>query len=85
MISFEYKIKDSLGIHARPAGMLAKLCKEYESEIVILKDSKSVPCTKLMALMGLGIKNGDTVKITVSGSDEDKAANAVRSFFEENL
>ena len=37
MISFTYTIKDKLGIHARPAGMLAKVAKEYESKIYIEK------------------------------------------------
>ena len=58
MKTFEYVIKDELGIHARPAGMLAKTAKNYESEITISKGEKSVVCTKLMALMGLGVKCG---------------------------
>lgn len=30
MKKFEYTIKDEMGIHARPAGMLAKEGKKYE-------------------------------------------------------
>ena len=32
MKTFEYTIKDELGIHARPAGLLVKEAKKYESE-----------------------------------------------------
>ena len=60
MRSFSYTIKDALGIHARPAGMLAKTAKSYESEITIEKDGKSVSCKGLLALMGLGVKCGDS-------------------------
>lgn len=85
MKTFTYTIKDELGIHARPAGMLAKTAKSYDSEITIAKDGKSVVCTKLMALMGLGVKCGDTVTITVNGGDEEAAAEGIRSFLENNL
>lgn len=85
MKTFEYTIQDELGIHARPAGLLAKTAKNYESEITITKDGKAVVCTKLMALMGLGVKCGDTVTITVNGADEEAAAAGMKEFLENNL
>lgn len=85
MKTFDYTIKDELGIHARPAGMLAKTAKTFDSEITISKDGKSVVCTKLMALMGLGVKCGDTVTITVNGGDEEAAEKGMKEFFEANL
>lgn len=85
MKTFEYTIKDELGIHARPAGLLAKTAKNYASEITITKNGKSVVCTKLMALMGLGVKCGDTVTVTVNGADEDVAEAGIKAFLEANL
>ena len=40
---------------------------------------------KLMKLMGMGIKQGDTITIKVEGPDEDAAAEAVKKAFEENF
>lgn len=57
----EYTIKDALGIHARPAGMLVKVARQYESKILISKGEKRVDATKLMAIMSMGIKQGDTI------------------------
>ena len=37
MISFEYVIKEPVGIHARPAGMLNKEARKYKSAIVVHK------------------------------------------------
>lgn len=85
MKEFQYTIKDSIGIHARPAGMLAKKAKEYSSEIIIHSGEKSVDARKLMMLMGMGIKCGDSITVTVSGSDEDAAAEDMKRIFEENL
>lgn len=85
MKSFVYTVKDEIGIHARPAGLLAKKAKEFESEITVEKDSKKVVATKLMALMGMGVKCGDTVTVTAEGSDEDKAIKEIEEFFSKNL
>lgn len=85
MKTFTYTIKDEVGIHARPAGLLAKKAKDFESVITIEKSGKSAAATKLMALMGLGVKCGDTVTVTIDGADEERAAAEMEKFFSENL
>ncbi len=85
MKKFEYVIKDEIGIHARPAGLLVKEAKNFESKIMLVKDGKSAEATKLMAVMGLGVKCGQNVEVTVEGTDEDAAFDAMKTFFETNL
>ena len=85
MKTFDYTITDELGIHARPAGVLAKTAKALDSEVTITKGEKTVGASKLMMLMGLGIKQGDTITVTINGGDEDKSFNIMKVFFEENL
>lgn len=85
MKEFTYTVKEPVGIHARPAGLLVKEVKTYQSTVTITKGEKSVNAVKLMALMGMGIKCGDTVKVTIEGPDEDTAAPALEKFFNENL
>lgn len=85
MKTFDFTVTDELGIHARPAGLIAKTAKEFSSEIVISKDGKNAVCTKVMALMGLGVKCGDRITVTVSGGDEETAEKAVRELLERNL
>ena len=78
MKQFTYTITDPVGIHARPAGVLAKQAKALDSTVTIAKaDGKSAAATKLMALMGLGIKQGDTVTVTVEGGNEETNAAAM--------
>ena len=85
MNSFEYTITDPVGMHARPAGNLAKKVKEYQSKVVIVKGEKSAEAQKLMAVMGLGVKNGEKITVTVEGDDEEKAVAEIEAFFKENL
>ena len=42
MKTFTYTIKDDLGIHARPAGLLVKTAKNFNSEITIENYVKSL-------------------------------------------
>ena len=85
MKQFTYTITDPVGIHARPAGLLAKAAKALDSTVTITKGEKSAAATKLMAVMGLGVKGGDTVNVTVEGGDEDASLQAMEKFFQENL
>lgn len=85
MKTFSYVIKDEVGIHARPAGMLVKEAKKYESIITVTKAGKSAEAKKLMALMSLGVKCGETVEIKVEGQDEEQALEAMKTFFDSNL
>ena len=85
MKTFEYTIKDEAGIHARPAGMLAKTAKEFESEITVKKGDSEANAANIMQLMALCAKCGETIKISVSGEDEADAAEAIENFLNATL
>ena len=53
MKPIKYTIKDELGIHARPAGLLVKEAKRFQSRIVLEGNGKSAEATKLMAIMSM--------------------------------
>ena len=85
MIEFVYTIKDPVGIHARPAGLLSKEGRKYKSTITVEKDGTAVNVLKLMALMKLGVKCGETVTVRVEGEDEAVAGPAMEEFCKANL
>ena len=86
MKSFEYTITDPVGNHARPAGLLVKKIKEFAgSTVTIEKGDEAVNALKLMALMKMGIKQGDAITVKVEGGDEDAVAAAVEEFLKANL
>lgn len=85
MQEFTYTIKDKIGIHARPAGMLVQMAKEAKSKITMECKDKSADLKKIFALMALSVKCGDTVKVMVSGEDEEQVCEKIKKYLTENL
>ena len=85
MKEFKYTIKDELGIHARPAGLLIKEAKKYESVVTIATAEKSAVAKGIMGVMALGVEQGNEVTVTAEGPDEDTAIAGLLAFFEANL
>ena len=85
MKEFQYTVKDACGIHARPAGPLVKGGKGFSSTATLEKNGKTCDLRKLMALMGMGVKQGETVTVKVEGEDEEAAAAAIQQFLTENV
>ena len=77
MKEISFVINDPNGIHARPAGLLVKALKGFESSVTVFKGDKSVDMKKLLALMGMGIKQGDSITVRIEGADEEKCAEAL--------
>lgn len=77
MKEFDYVVQDQLGIHARPAGQIARFAKDNAGKASIKIEKvggKTVDAQRVMALMGLGAKPGNTLHITVEGAEEETVA-----------
>ena len=85
MRTFQYTIREELGMHARPAGLILQLAKEFKSDIIVTNGDKSANLKRLFSVIDLDIKYQDTVTVTIDGPDEDVAAEELQAFFEENL
>ena len=85
MQSFMYTIKTPVGMHARHAGLLVRQTSRYQSDITISKGDRSANGKAILALMGLGIRQGDTVKVILEGEDEYAAAIKLKAFFWRNF
>jgi len=85
MKSFNYVVQDPVGIHARPAGNLVKAIKALDSEVTLIANGKTANGKKLMAVMSLGVKQGQEVTVAVEGGDEEASLAAMEAFFKENL
>lgn len=85
MKEFEFVVTDPQGIHARPAGLLVKEAKKFESNISVFKGARKGDLKKIFTVMALGGKQGEAIKVQVEGADEEQAASAVEAFLKENF
>lgn len=85
MKEIKYVITDELGLHARPAGQLVKAAAGFTSAITVGNADKSVDAKRVMGVMGLAMKQGDELIITIDGADEEAAAAALEAYLKENL
>ena len=85
MKEFEFVVTDPQGIHARPAGLLVKEAKKFESNISVFKGARKGDLKKIFTVMALGVKQGETIKVQVEGADEEQAASTVEAFLKQNF
>ena len=85
MKEFEFLVTDPQGIHGRPAGLLVKEAKKFESNISVFKGARKGDLKKIFTVMALGVKQGETIKVQVEGADEEQAASTVEAFLKENF
>ncbi|MFP3041422.1 HPr family phosphocarrier protein [Treponema primitia] len=85
MKEFNYTIKDPVGIHARPAGLLVKKLAAFSSNVTIHRGEDSCDGKKLLALMKMRVKQGEEITIKAEGTDEDAASEAAKAFIESTL
>ncbi len=82
MEQFVITIKSETGLHARPASQLVKKAATFSSHIKIEKEGKEADAKRLLGVMALNVKNGESIKVTVEGSDEKEAVLAIKEILE---
>ena len=71
------KIRNRLGLHARPAAELVKVAAKFECEISVGKDGNWVNGKSIMGVMTLAAEFGSTVTVRAEGNDAEEAATAL--------
>lgn len=85
MMKIIIKIQNSLGIHARPAGMIANTASGFECDIKIVKDSFEINAKSIMGIMMLAAGQGTEIELVTDGKDEKEASQAINSLFEKKF
>lgn len=85
MKKFTYRITDREGLHARPAGLLAKAVGDFPCSVTVEKDGKLANAKGILGLMRMAVKCGEEVTVTCSGEREAEAEVSLQQFFQQNL
>ena len=73
MISRDVTIKNSVGLHARPATFFIQKANSYKSSIWVEKEDCRVNAKSLLGVLSLGIVKGTTITLIADGNDEASA------------
>jgi len=69
----EVIIKNSQGLHARPAAIFVQLANKFDSSITVRKDSQEVNGKSIMGILMLAAEKDSRVTIVAEGIDAQEA------------
>jgi len=79
------RIKAVHGVHARPAARISALLRPLAAEVSIASGDRSASARSVVALLALGLRNGDEVRIQGRGEDSEEAVKAIAGLIESGL
>lgn len=81
MIKDKIILQNETGLHARPAGELAKLASTFRCNVNLTANGKTVNAKSILAIMSLGIKARTEIEIECNGENEEEAMNKIVEAF----
>ncbi|GGM70185.1 hypothetical protein GCM10012275_45740 [Longimycelium tulufanense] len=79
-------VASKVGLHARPAAVLAKTAAEQPVSVTIAKDGgQPVEAASVLGLMTLGAGHGDEVVLTAEGEGAEEALAAIADLIAKDL
>ena len=77
MIAKEVCVKNSSGLHARPATLLVKKASSFKSDISIEFNGKKANVKSLIGVLSLAVTKDAVIKVVASGDDEALAVEEI--------
>ena len=77
MISRSVTIKNSVGLHARPATFFIQKANSYKCSIWVEKEDCRVNAKSLLGILSLGISKDSAITVIADGADEEDAVNGL--------
>jgi len=78
-------IQNETGLHARPAAVLMRLAKKFQSQIQLEKNGRSCNAKSIMGILSMGVGKEDELVITADGTDEIQAIEAIKELFDKGI
>lgn len=77
MPTFEHRITDEVGLHARPAAEFVRTAAGFAADIRITCEDREADAKSLLEVLQLQAGNGATIVISAEGDDADAAIAAL--------
>ena len=82
MISCNVTIKNSVGLHARPATFFIQKANSYKSSVWVEREDRRVNAKSLLGVLSLGIVKDMTITLIADGPDEKEALDGLSALVE---
>ncbi|MBS0625770.1 MAG: HPr family phosphocarrier protein [Verrucomicrobia bacterium] len=83
-IVHKVKVKNSLGLHTRPAAAIVKLLQPRKSSVQFTYKDETINARSIMSILMLAAKKNAMITVTVEGEDAEMTmANLIKAFDEE--
>lgn len=77
MVSKDVVVKNSTGLHARPATLLVKKASSFKSDVSIEFNGKKANVKSLIGVLSLAVTRESTIKVIANGDDEALAVDEI--------
>ena len=85
MLTREVTIKNSVGLHARPATFFIQKANSFKSSISVEREDRRVNAKSLLGVLSLGVVKGMEITLVADGPDEEEAIEALTNLIENEL
>ena len=84
-VSCEVIINNEMGLHARPAAILAKEASKYKSNIKLVMDDTEVDAKSILDILTLAVSKGKSIKLIAIGEDAEEAVENIQKIIEQGF
>ena len=76
------KVKNSLGLHTRPAAAIVKLLQPKKSHVLFTYKHETINARSIMSILMLAARKNTVIEITVDGDDAEMTMEQLVTAFE---
>lgn len=79
------KVKNSLGLHTRPAAAIVRLLQPHKASVLFTYRDETINARSIMSILMLAAKKNSQITITVEGDDAELLMKLLVRAFEEEF
>ncbi|GAB3276734.1 dihydroxyacetone kinase phosphoryl donor subunit DhaM [Parasphingorhabdus pacifica] len=81
----ELELRNEVGLHARPAAMLARTVADMRADVTVSLGDNSADAASVLDIMGLGARKGDRIAVRAGGPDAREAVRRIVELAQRNF
>ncbi|MCF8035333.1 MAG: HPr family phosphocarrier protein [Desulfobacteraceae bacterium] len=81
-LSKEVTVTNELGLHARPAAMIAKLAMQAESNVWLIKEDEKVDASSIIDILSLSGTKDSRITLRIEDPSDTEVLEKIAALFE---